>query len=294
MRVLLISPHPLTEQDPGSVTFTSLFSSFQRNELRQLVIGIPVVNPDLVQAWRIVGPANVHLERLVRATVRPGKPINTASNVVRDAVKANAGRQLLLTAYADAMPVSFSKEEAAWVRSFAPQVVYSTLGSIRCLKTLMWVNKLTGAPIVVHYMDDWITTQYRSMVTKIPRKMILHLNSKVVKRAAYRLAISPQMATDYAERFGVPFEDFMHCVDIPLVTSVTGSDEALRMAYIGGLHLFRDEVIAQLGKVVQARGGKIGNVPVTVDCYAPESHLLAYRDRPRGGRGALCEIFAAS
>jgi len=277
MRVLIVSPHPLTEQDPGSVTFVSLFSAFQKQEIRQIVMGSPVCEPDLVEAWRIVGPANVPVEKLVRAVTGYGASPNVAVSVVRDAVKANTGRQLFLSAYADAMPVSFSQEEADWVREFAPQVVYSTLGSIRCLKTVMWVNRLLSVPIVVHYMDDWIATQYRGSFTWIPRKMLLHLNEEVVGRAAHCLAISPHMARQYEIQFARPFDNFMHCVDIPAQLYPRQSDGTLRMAYVGGLHLFREEILARLGEVIQARGGKIGNVQVLVDCYAPESHLAAYR-----------------
>ena len=287
MRVLIVSPHPLTDQDPGSVTFASLFSAFQKHEIRQIVIGSPVTEPDLVEAWRVVGPANVRIEKLVRTVTRYGGSHNVTVGVVRDAVKANTGKQLLLSAYADAMPVFFSKEEADWVRGFAPQVVYSTLGSIRCLKTVMWVNRLLNVPIVVHYMDDWIATQYRGPFTWIPRRMLLHLNKKVVDRAAHRLAISPHMARQYEIQFARPFDNFMHCVDIPSESRRHQSDGELRMAYVGGLHLFREEVLARLGSVIQARGGKIGHAEVSVDCYAPESHLAAYRDRLEGA-GVCC------
>lgn len=278
MRILVVSPHPLTTQDPSAVTFESLFSAIQKPEVRQIVIGNPVNVPNLVEGWRIIGSSNVYIEKLVRSIIRAHAFKTVSEKTVRDAVKTNSGKQRLLTAYADAMPISFSEEDSNWVRDFAPQVVYSTLGSIRCLQTVRWVSQLLNVSIVVHYMDDWLSTQYCSPFTWIPRKILLHLNKKIIEQSASRLAISLSMARHYEKQFAYSFDNFMHCVDIP-TKSLKQPSDILRMAYVGGLHLEREKVLARFGRIVQNLNGKIENTKIFLDCYAPEAHLTCYRNQ---------------
>ena len=279
MRVLIISPHPLTWQDPGSITFASLFSAFRKEEIGQIVIGDPRHEPDLVKTWQVIGPKNVRADQIVRSIMGFRRSKKENSSIVRDVVTTNIGKQLLLSAYADAMPITFTRKDSDWLHEFAPTVIYTTLGSIRCIKTALWVKKLCDVPIVLHYMDDWLDMQYSSLLTHMPRKMLLHLNMKIANNASVHLAISPQMAKQYAMKFGRSFKPFMHCVNVPSVLSKQRNDAGLRLVYAGGLHLYRDDVLCQIGRVIQECNGRIDGVCASIDCYAPESHLCTYRDK---------------
>ena len=279
MRVLIVSPHPLTWNDPGSITFASLFSTIEKCDLRQIVIGNISVIPDLTSDWLYIGTNNVPLERLGRSFIKPAQPGNGGATEVRDAMKANDGKQLLLTAYADMMPISFSNHETKWVKEFAPDVIYSTLGSIRAMKTVLWANRISGAPVVAHYMDNWLDTQYSDIKTIIPRLLILHLNREVLRKCKALMAISPHMARNYEHRFSRHFEPFMHCVDVPAEFPALDRSQAMRIAYVGGLHLMRDAVLEKIGRIIKSSGGRIGNTSISVDCFAPISHLQAYKDK---------------
>jgi len=277
MKVLIISAHPLSWKDNNSITFAGLFSSFQPSELAQIVIGHPLVNPDLVSKWCVIGAENSKVEMLVRSIIKspPGSIGKTSE--VRDSMTANQGRQLWLTSYADIMPLAFTPEQTKWLRDFSPEVIYTTSASIRTIKTALWAQKTLGTPIVIHYMDDWIDTLYKGTI--FPRWLLLKYNRKIIQKSSYCLAISPKMAENYRDRFKRNFEHFMYCLDIDEKPDVSLNNDELHLAYIGGLHLQRADMLEFLGKVLLDYAGKIDSVPVTIDCYAPEEHLNQHRNR---------------
>ena len=276
MKILIISGHPLSWKDNNSITFASLFSSFLQAELAQIVIGHPLVEPDLVSKWCVVGAENSKVEMLVRFIIKAptgniGKP-----SQVRDSMTANQGRQLWLTSYADIMALAFTMEQTKWLIDFSPDVIYTTLGSIRCIKTALWAKKKLGTPIVIHYMDDWIDMLYKG--TFLPRWLLLRYNRKIIRQSSQCLAISPQMAKNYQGRFKRLFDHFMYCININETLKTITENGTLRLAYVGGLHLQRADTLEFLAKVLLNSGGKIDGTSVSIDCYAPETHLNQHRN----------------
>jgi glycosyltransferase involved in cell wall biosynthesis len=61
------------------------------------------------------------------------------------------------------------------------------------------------------------------------------------------------MAEDYERRFGIRFQAFMNCVDVPdecPVESTDDTNQPIRLLYVGGLHLNRWRALADIGKAL--------------------------------------------
>lgn len=101
-----------------------------------------------------------------------------------------------------------------WIRRFSPEVVYSMLGTVHIIKLSLDVAKEFDLPIVPHFTDDWVTSNYqRCWGGGILRsRMQRHLEG-IWRRSPIRLTISESMTEEYARRYGGTYETFVHCVD---------------------------------------------------------------------------------
>lgn len=107
-----------------------------------------------------------------------------------------------------------SKPLQDWIRRFSPEVVYSMLGTVHIMKLSLDVATEFDLPIIPHFTDDWLTTNYKRCWggSMLRARMEQHLQ-EIWKRTQVGLTISEVMAEAYALRYGGRYETFVHCVD---------------------------------------------------------------------------------
>ncbi len=155
------------------------------------------------------------------------------------------------------IPESIYKE----VEEFAPQVIYSNLGSNAVMRLVIELADRLTIPIVPHFMDDWLLTLYHaSIFSSILRRTMFERMAAILARSPKRLVIGEAMAKEYTRRYGVEFLPFMNAVEPELFAeqaSPPPSRQTLRLVYVGGLHLNRWRSLREIGlalKVLHAEG----------------------------------------
>lgn len=103
----------------------------------------------------------------------------------------------------------------AWVREFAPDVLYghcSTLNSVRFLRRL---QQALGIPLVLHCMDDWPGNLYRGGgVSRLVRPRYLAEFAELVRSAEVTVAICREMAQEWERRYHRPVPWFPMPVEL--------------------------------------------------------------------------------
>lgn len=195
------------------------------------------------------------LARSLRSTPSANMPPAAAISLKahgRASLRMRLHRQL--SSLVDVSPVLPDNFLAKWTRGYEPDVVYSALGNMRMLGLATKLAQCAGCPLVPHFMDDWPNTLHgegelagvaRIAMNRGLRRMFAHCRGG--------MTISALMAREYEARYGIEFRDFMNCVDEEwFAPSATGAGgDPVSLAYCGGLHLGRDEVLLHLGEVIE-------------------------------------------
>jgi len=131
----------------------------------------------------------------------------------------------------------------AWIRGFAPDVVYARPYDLPTLSLADQVSNEFGYPLVVHMMDDWPSFLYREGILQgIVRGHMEGTLRSVMNRAGALLAISDAMAAEYKTRYGRTFVPIHNPVDLrrwdELAETYLGEHEqspvdSLRVVYTG-------------------------------------------------------------
>jgi glycosyltransferase involved in cell wall biosynthesis len=260
-RVLVVAAQPINHE-PHGLMMANLFQDWPLDRLAQVHAGLEGPLPELCRRhWRVT-LADVPVDRLVRRAIggrrdqllgRPsagsppalGKAVSGERSRVRTAVHGIA------SSWADCLRYRLPGEFWDWVADFQPDVTYSLLGTIRIMTLAIEIADRVGRPLVPHFMDDWPSTHYRSSVlSRIPRRVMLSRIRAVVRRAPFGLTICKAMGEEYQRRYGLRFAEFMNCVEVPPECPslpARGADHPVRFLYVGGLHLGRWRSLTQVG-----------------------------------------------
>ena len=166
----------------------------------------------------------------------------------------------LLVPWIDLIPYHFSPEFLQWLEKFKPDIIYSTLGSIRLVMTVQRISTLLSIPVIPHFMDDWLSTysvQGKSITTLLQRTIIRNMTGRLLKKAPLGLSICDTMASEYSHRYKMRFDSFLNPVKITpscpaLMRRSTGNINPVRFIYIGGLHLSRYENLIEIAGVIRS------------------------------------------
>lgn len=139
--------------------------------------------------------------------------------------------------------VRISAPLRAWIRGFAPDIVYSDLGDLPLMSLVDQISNEFGCPFALHMMDDWPSVRYRDGVLQgVVRSHMERRLRSLVGRATSLLAIGDAMAAEYETRYGRTFLPIHNPVDLrrwdALAAACGGEpdgppDDCLRVVYTG-------------------------------------------------------------
>ncbi|MGC5286528.1 glycosyl transferase family 1 [Micromonospora sp. DT231] len=302
-RVLVVSAAVFDRSTGTGITLSNLFTGWPSERLAQLYAEDRAPGPDAVGTFARFAPRNApveyHLfrqwERVrgpVRAVVRgaagsPGVPGSAgapgATGPARDPgpgpVRARLRTQL--RAFVDLSPVRVPEDVRRWLREQRPDVIYTTLGSIRMMRLAVAAAQECRVPLVPHFMDDWPTTLYAGgQVLGLPRLAVRAGFRDVLRHASYGMGISPAMAREFERRYRLPFAAFGNCVDAadfadpdrPAPDRPAGAP--VELVYVGGLHLDRWRSLRRVGEAVVRLAAQ--GTPARLTVHAPATDLARY------------------
>ncbi|MDZ4200340.1 MAG: glycosyltransferase, partial [Kiritimatiellia bacterium] len=127
-----------------------------------------------------------------------------------------------------------------WVKSFAPDIIYTQPSSICHMSLARQIQMLSGAKMAIHIMDDWpMLFMQPDMSHRLRARKTLDLFQQMIDHSSLRLTISNKMAKEYQRRYGCEFIPFHNpaileerYADLP---SAEKSPPPLKIIYSGGI-----------------------------------------------------------
>jgi glycosyltransferase involved in cell wall biosynthesis len=304
-RVLAVTAEPFGLPTPTGVSLGNLFDGWPARRLAQVYTLAIEPQARWCGTYLHVAGRNAPLEYVGRKlltrrgrSVLRGAPMTPAVRLDRRGGSARASWHARLRAAADLSPVWIPRGLLERVRDFRPDVVYSTLGSVRMMRLAIRLARVCERPLVAHFMDDWPTTLYSGGELLGYARRAVHAGLRGVVRAGDRgIGISGAMAGEFQRRYGLPFAAFGNCVDDSSFSppgsaaepagggDAAAADRPVRLVYVGGLHLDRWQPlrgIAAALDAIDAPGAPNARGHLTI--YAPERDLAAHGVRLAGFR----------
>ena len=296
-RVLIVNGEPASAASGTGITLGSLFQDWPRERLAQVyTAAVP---------HALTGTIDYHVPANARRNLtwlnRPSNSAQQRSPEVDHSKSASAKRdraarlrvaaKLEIRRWLDLFPYELPNEIEQQIIEFRPHLVYSCLGNIQISRLALRLAQLCRVPVIPHFMDDWISTQYvgRPDLSFHRARLLRALNS-VLDRAPFGLTISSAMAAEYSAKVGKPFHAFMNCGVVATATPPP-LNAVLRIVYVGGLHLARWRALREIGDALAILNRE--GIPGTFTIYAPVSDLAAFGDKLVGPGieigGSLCQ-----
>jgi len=277
-RTLVINADAIHQGSGTGITVANLFGGWPPDRLAQLYLNRGEIRGDAgcARTWRLEFVKDrVPGWRLVQKCWLPGgKRIPPASPDPGARGPAIPRLRGTVRTLLDPVPYRLSPDLLGEIRAFAPEAIYSCIGNMQLASLVDRLSRREGAATVVHLMDDWLATKHTdSWIWGWHRYRLVRLSSDLLRRATACLAISSQMAQEYAKVFGRPFGVFMNCValngaDEP-APPAPHPDEPVRFVYVGGLHLGRWQSLVEIGEALEGMEGRL-------ILHAPAADLDAY------------------
>lgn len=145
----------------------------------------------------------------------------------------------------------------AWVHDFHPDVIYSQLSSLGLVRLVEGLARETGVPVVLHFMDDWPTTLYRSgLLAGHLRGRLGRELGALLDRAALLMVISDDMARAFKGRYGHDFMTFHNALDLGEWVSVRRTSWApghpFEILYAGSVNIANEAGILDVARATKA------------------------------------------
>jgi glycosyltransferase involved in cell wall biosynthesis len=267
-RVLVLAANPFTRRHNNGLFLSSLFEGWPPERLAQIYL--PSVTPmapmgDVCRRYWALTPLGMRADA-VPAEGGGGREAAAAAE------RFTGARRLLIRATRPAWLHQATAPVREWVygrpsllrgdamrevEAFAPDLVFSTLGTLGMLRLAVSLGKRLGVPVVPLFTDDWVTTGYRDVVLGgRMRAEMERLFRRVVSAAPVRLVGSSVMAPEYERRYGGEFLPFTRSVDAADYPDAPPPERApgepLELVYAGQVGAGRLPYLRRIGEALAA------------------------------------------
>ena len=241
----------------------------------------------LQRTWIVSGPVTFNRlqNRSQRISVATGShhatshkapmPQSRAKRFFFNTIKSLGSDELLLR-------TNLSDNLLAWARFFQPDVIYTQLGSLSKICLVKRIAEATGASLAIHIMDDWPATRYRQgwLSSYLRLRMDAEFR-QLLDSASTVMAISPQMARVYEQRYGRTFAVFHNPIQLeqwqPYAKSHWDGGNPFKIVYTGRIGQANQNSLQDLSRAVAnlyARGHAIRMNIYSVDHDSDVGHSL--------------------
>lgn len=288
-RILVLSANPFSRTSGNGLIMSSLFQGWPFANLAQVYVPfVTRLEPmfDVCRRYWVVRPFGVREGPAAGEGPAPDARSAEEPGLLRRAVLRVAevpfGRRLAqpVRELLYARPGLIGRAVLRDLASFAPDAVYSPLGAVYLQRIVLALGRGLGVPIIPHFTDDWITTEYRRVPGGRWLRTALERDFRaILEKAPARLVASEAMAEEYAVRYGGTFHTFTRCVEsdrfraTPLAPR---AGELIELVYAGQLSLGRWQNLRAIGEELRALSHEGIRARLTV--YTIPSHVEHYRN----------------
>jgi len=299
-RVLVVG-QSFNHSSGGGITLSNVFEGWPKDRIAGALHSGQAIDNDVCERHYVVGrdeavwmwPLSL-IRRTNTSASGAGAPTPApAQEGPRPGPSGNAAASLwyrtvdLLGVRDEMRTLRLSEPLRAWIADFAPDVVYSLLGDLPTMALVERIADEFRLPLVVHMMDDWPTTLYRTgALSPLVRRHMDRKLRALLTRASSALAISDAMADEYGRRYGREFIAVHNPVDLTrwdALADQAGPRDAratdeMRLAYAGRVAKANTDSVIDVATVVgqmAAAGDHVAMDIFTGDWQAPDVARLA-------------------
>jgi glycosyltransferase involved in cell wall biosynthesis len=289
-RLLFVTPHAFNHVTGGGVAFTNLFRGWPAERLATVHNDLQPVSEDVCRHYFALGEDEISLGEpfatLRRLLRRPRVELASPSSksLVRSAGPVGF-RRLALVVLGNSLPerTVLTPRLERWISDFRPEILYTILGGNGMMALIESIADRFDLPLVVHIMDDWPAVAYRrGLLAPFQRRAMAQRLSRLLKRAAVCLAISPAMAVAYERRYGRPFHDFQNTIDVERWRPTDKRDRAKNrlpeLLYVGSIFANAQlDSLVDCARAVTALAAQ--GFPIRLVISSPTDQVERFRNR---------------
>lgn len=288
-RVLIVNGDRIATAGAMGITLNNLFAGWPSDRLVQIFTSA-LPSPrrsDFEYRLRPLERRGLSLLRAGNIASREARPAGICASTNTPGERPKPISDFLrseLRNWLDLLPYQLPGDVEKALVDFRPNLVYACLGKIQISNLALHCAKLCNVPIVPHFMDDWMSTEYADRPDMvIQRRVLLRTAHKVLDSAPFGIAISDLMAEEYSATYGIPFHSFVNCAHVPERAEPEAPfdrEGGPRLIYVGRLHLGRWRPLKDIGDALASlnREGTAGKLYV----YAPKFDIAKYGQRLMG------------
>lgn len=271
MKVLIIGHLPVATQNNMGITFLSLFSRFQREELCQLYIYPAYPDVDRCASFYRVTDKEV-LSSLVKFR-RPGGPVDPAlirpsqglyevaedESFYRSRKNKSALRRLLRDGMWK-LSRWYSPQLKAWLREQKPDCIFIAPGVAKFIYDItLRIAKKENIPIVTYICDEYyFVNRPKEWMDRLRLKLLQGKIKKLVTASEHLVVICDELKQAYGQGFGVPTTTLMTGTATPVTKAPRAIPQPRSICYFGNIRCNRYLSLAQIGRVLDGINGEQG------------------------------------
>jgi glycosyltransferase involved in cell wall biosynthesis len=278
-RILFITPCAFNKISGGGITFSNLFKSWPQECIATVHNDVNPTDDLTCNKYFFLGKNEIFflgpfknksllpVRSVVANNIDYGnisilnKTIRLTKHLLFGNIFPNAGQ---LTAALE-----------SFIEEFQPDIIYTILGSSGIMDIVEQVSDRYKLPVVVHIMDDWISSNYsKGVLSFFERSRVKKRFKRILENAAETIVISDAMKREYEQRYRRPFSVFQNTIDVDKWThnpKVPAANEKkiFSMVYTGSIFPY-----AQLDALILACHAVLdlvnSGVQLEFSIYAPE------------------------
>ena len=262
MKVLIIGHLPVATQNNMGITFLSLFSRFQRQELCQLYIYPAYPDVDRCASFYRVTDKEV-LSSLPKFG-RPGGPVDPSlitpsqglyevaedEGFYRNRKNKSALRRLLRDAMWS-LSRWYGPRLKQWLREQKPDCIFIAPGVAKFIYNMtLKIAKKEGIPIITYICDEYyFVSRPRELMDRLRLKLLQRKIKKLVTASSHLVVICDELKKAYEEGFGVKATTLMTGTTTPIAKGLKSRDDPTSICYVGNIRCNRYLSLAQIGQI---------------------------------------------
>lgn len=288
-KVLFVTSHAFNHTTGGGVTFSNLFSGWPKDRLATAHNDPLPPETDVCENYFKLGSNEL-------GKWGPFRLLQRASQIHDATRQTGAGEtpQIhggLLTGFRSVLfgtnefpeKAALSPELEAWIDDFAPQVLYTILGSNGFMDLVELIRARFNLPLVVHIMDDWRTNSHaKGLLAPFRKKKMRRQLGHFMAVADHCMGISDAMCAAYGAEYIRPFKTFHNGIETNTgstrPTPVKNPGEPFQIFYGGAVLPF-----AQLQSIIDVCEATAclndQGMPVRFDIFCPPAMTDPHRKK---------------
>lgn len=264
MKILIIGHLPVATQNNMGITFLSLFSRFQRQELCQLYIYPAYPDVDRCASFYRVTDKEV-LSSFLKFRA-PGKEVDKAlikptqglyevasdESFYRSRKNKSALRRLLRDGMWK-LSRWYSPALKQWLREQDPDCIFVAPGVAKFLYDIaLKISKKHDIPIITYICDEYYFVNTPSeLADKLRLRLLQGRIRKLMERSAHLVVICDELKKAYGEGFGVETTTLMTGSSTAVADRAKCAEAPRSVCYFGNIRCNRYLSLAQVGKTLQ-------------------------------------------